>query len=147
MICALPYVVVPILIPCKEEKEIVWYQRYAIKVNVWIWIFSYVGNYFWTHYFYKVLGASYSFPQNIDLNGVPFFLYLMTHGYFNFYHVITNLILRRFWSGQFYRRNSRFSRLLLSSLVVFIMSSITAFMETFTISSVPYYSHKDKVNK
>ena len=29
-------------------------------------------------------------------------------------------------------------------LVVFVLALITAFMETWTISSVPYYSHKDK---
>jgi cycloeucalenol cycloisomerase len=37
---------------------------------VWIWLFGFVGNYFWTHYFYKVLGASYSFPVTIMLNDV-----------------------------------------------------------------------------
>jgi cycloeucalenol cycloisomerase len=30
---------------------------------LWIAIFGFVGNYFWTHYFYVVLGATYSFPS------------------------------------------------------------------------------------
>lgn len=33
----------------------------APQANIWIAIFSFIGNYFWTHYFYKVLGASYTF--------------------------------------------------------------------------------------
>ena len=40
-----------------------------MQANVWIAIFSYIGNYFWTHYFYKLLGASYTFPS-WDLNEV-----------------------------------------------------------------------------
>lgn len=34
-----------------------------MQANVWIFIFGFVGNYFWTHYFYTVLGATYSFPS------------------------------------------------------------------------------------
>lgn len=37
---------------------------------MWIFIFSYVGNYFWTHYFYKVLHAYYTFPVKWQLNEV-----------------------------------------------------------------------------
>ena len=36
---------------------------FQLQANVWIIIFSYVGNYFWTHYFFTVLGASYTFPS------------------------------------------------------------------------------------
>jgi hypothetical protein len=32
-------------------------RRYWVKCNLWIFIFGWVGNYFWTHYFYVVLGA------------------------------------------------------------------------------------------
>ena len=44
-------------------------QRYWVKANLWIAIFSFVGNYFWTHYFYDLLGARYTFPS-WQLNGV-----------------------------------------------------------------------------
>jgi hypothetical protein len=44
-----------------------------LQANIWIIIFSYVGNYFWTHYFFTVLGASYTFPSwrmnNVRLDG------------------------------------------------------------------------------
>ena len=39
------------------------------QANVWIAIFSYIGNYFWTHYFFKLLGASYTF-ESFRLNDV-----------------------------------------------------------------------------
>jgi hypothetical protein len=44
-------------------------QRYWVKANLWIAILSFVGNYFWTHYFYTLLGARYTFPS-WQLNGV-----------------------------------------------------------------------------
>lgn len=39
------------------------------QANIWIAIFSYIGNYFWTHYFFKLLGAEYTFVS-WRLNGV-----------------------------------------------------------------------------
>lgn len=34
-----------------------------LQANIWIAIFSYIGNYFWTHYFFNLLGAAYTFPS------------------------------------------------------------------------------------
>ena len=39
-------------------------QRYWVKANLWIAIFSFIGNYFWTHYFSRLLGAAYTFPAH-----------------------------------------------------------------------------------
>ena len=36
------------------------FRRYWVKCNLWIFIFGWVGNYFWTHYFYIVLRAKYA---------------------------------------------------------------------------------------
>lgn len=134
---ALPYFVWPLLRPFAEDAGVPWGQRYYVVANVWIAIFSYVGNYFWTHYFYTLLGAAYSFPVRVQLNDVPVMLYLITHGYFMFYHTLTTIALRRWHAGR-----SR-SRVATAALVV-AMAVFTAFMETFTIESVPYYSHRDK---
>ena len=41
------------------------------QANVWIAVFGYVGNYFWTHYFFKVLGASYTMKSH-RLNNVGY---------------------------------------------------------------------------
>lgn len=46
------------------------------QANLWIIIFSYVGNYFWTHYFFTVLGASYTFPS-WRMNNVTFNLCIL----------------------------------------------------------------------
>ncbi len=43
---------------------------------MWIAVFSYIGNYFWTHYFFKLLGAAYTMPSPKlnDVGGVPAWL-------------------------------------------------------------------------
>lgn len=134
---ALPYFLYPLVFPFKSDAKIPVTQRYFFISNVWIAIFSYVGNYFWTHYFYSVLGASYSFPVTHFLNDVPVMLYFITHGYFMFYHTMTTIILRLFF-------RSKWSNTATNILLVFVLALITAFMETWTISNVPFYSHKDK---
>ncbi len=60
---ALPCVVLPALLHGSNEKGKSWDQQYWVKANVWIAIFSFIGNYFWTHYFYELLGAQYTFPS------------------------------------------------------------------------------------
>lgn len=59
------------------------------QANLWIIIFSYVGNYFWTHYFFKVLGASYTFPSwkmnnvsKTNLLDAVYFSFPWAHGRF-----------------------------------------------------------------
>lgn len=48
--------------PAERGKPLA--QRYWVKANLWIATFSFIGNYFWTHYFYRLLGASYTFPAH-----------------------------------------------------------------------------------
>lgn len=134
---AFPYFVWPCIRPFEEDKCIPWSERYFVVANVWVAIFSYVGNYFWTHYFYTILGAAYSFPVKVMLNEVPLMLYFITHGYFMFYHTMTTIVLR-WW----HRSSQR--GMVGTALVIFAMSVFTAFMETWTISNVPFYTHQDK---
>ena len=61
VIIAGPPIVLPLLFP-GSDASIPWSQRYTTKANVWIFILSWMANYFWTHYFYQVLGTSYTFP-------------------------------------------------------------------------------------
>lgn len=76
---ALPCLALPLIMADSEEKRIPLFQRYAVKANVYILIVGYLGNYFYTHYFYKVLGVKYTGPVapgvGIDLNGVPLCMY------------------------------------------------------------------------
>lgn len=64
LIAAPPCVLLPMLLQPAAERQKPWSQRYWVKANAWIAVFSFIGNYFWTHYFYRVLGASYTFPAH-----------------------------------------------------------------------------------
>jgi cycloeucalenol cycloisomerase len=71
-------------------------------------------------------------------------LYFITHAYFIFYHTITTIFLRRFWTSYFFQKTSKIIQFLLNIFLIFSMAYFTAFMEAFTISSVPYYSVIDR---
>jgi len=84
------------LFPCitGESHDVPFGERFSVKVNLWLAVFSFVGNYWYTHYFYNVLHASYTMPGH-DVNGVPIGMFFATHFYFSFYHVFANLFLRK----------------------------------------------------
>jgi cycloeucalenol cycloisomerase len=105
------------------------YERYSLKANVWIAFYSFIGNYWYTHYFYSVLHAAYTMPSIHRLNNVPIPLYFATHFYFSSYHLFSNMLLRKVVTS--YRPG--FSRSLLFTSVVIVFSYFTAFMETLTI--------------
>ncbi|CAM6083009.1 unnamed protein product [Calypogeia fissa] len=142
LICAVPTFTLPIFFVGKEDAKQPWYKRYWVKANLWIFIFGYVGNYFWTHYFYTVLGATYSFPS-YKLNHVPLTTFLLTHSYFLFYHMISNFTIRRLRyaiSGI----QSLFARILIEAVWIFVLSVVTALMEAVTIAYFPYYEMVDR---
>lgn len=112
--------------------------RTRTQANAWVAIFGFVGNYWYTHYFYRVLLANYTFEAH-RLNDVPISMFLMTHAYFMFYHALANGALR-FVRTRYERTGARFA--LEVSLVVF-MSYATAVMEAVTIAAFPYYSFED----
>uniref|UniRef100_A0A7S0DTR5 Cycloeucalenol cycloisomerase n=1 Tax=Amorphochlora amoebiformis TaxID=1561963 RepID=A0A7S0DTR5_9EUKA len=137
---ATPLLLQPILLPSiTGESDVPLFERYSLKANLWIFIFGFIGNYWYTHYFYNVLEAHYSMPS-WDLNGVPIPMYLATHFYFCFYHVLSNLALRKAYSTF---SPGAMRRLFVISLVL-IMSYATAFMESLTISGFPCYGFKDR---
>lgn len=136
---SLPYLLQPIVAPLKTEKSLPLFQRYSFKANVWIFIFGFIGNYWYTHYFYRVLKAKYTFPAH-RLNDVPIALFFATHFYFITYHTFSNLILRMIET----RYVKSFNRTVLFWVAVLAFSYFTAFMETLTISSFPYYSFEDR---
>jgi cycloeucalenol cycloisomerase len=136
---ALPFLLQPIVYPLPSERHQPLFERYSFKANVWIAIFSFIGNYWYTHYFYSVLRARYTFPAH-RLNDVPIALYFATHFYFVTYHTFSNLILRKVETSF----QPGFSRVFLFWSVIFAFSYFTAFMETLSISSFPYYSFADR---
>jgi len=137
---SIPPFILPLLFP-GSDASIPWHKRYTTKANAWIFILSWVANYFWTHYFYNVLGASYTFHA-WRLNDVPFALYLMTHSYFHFYHVLSNIALRWCWSKV--GNKPRLVSTLIIALIIAVMSYVVAFMETWTIQNFPYYHIPDR---
>ena len=113
--------------------------RHSTRAQLWILIFSFIGNYWYTHYFYSVLRARYTMPA-WRLNGVPICMYFATHFYFCSYHVLSNLILRRIHSSC--APGAR--RMFFVAATVCAMAYTTAFMETLTISHFPYYDFEDR---
>ncbi|KAK9909776.1 hypothetical protein WJX75_007309 [Coccomyxa subellipsoidea] len=138
---ALPCVILPPLLTGNLEKGKPLAQQYWVKANVWIAIFSFIGNYFWTHYFYDLLGAEYTFPS-WQLNKVPIPLYFMTHAYFCFYHALSNVVIRRTRNAT--AKYGSTMQNAATALVVFLLAYATAFMETLTIAHFPYYKFKDR---
>lgn len=136
---SVPFLLQPFLYPLQGEKCLPFYMRYSFKANVWIAIFSFIGNYWYTHYFFSVLKASYSFPSH-RLNDVPIALYFATHFYFVTYHTLSNMILRKIettYDPSMYRTAFFWG-------AVLAFSYFTALMETVTISSFPYYCFEDR---
>ena len=95
---------VPLLIRSRADG-LRWWETYAFKFNVWIFIFAWVGTYFLTEYFFDVMGMVYHFPHlswNFDsaLLGsgkqvVPVIMYLSAHYFFLTYHTTAVIVLRR----------------------------------------------------
>lgn len=116
------------------------HKRYSTKVALYLATYSFIGNYWYTHYFYSVLKAEYTMPAH-RLNDVPIAMFLATHFYFSTYHAcVSNGFLR------YVDRNyiSGWRKSLLFGYSVLFLSYLTAFMETLTISSFPYYSFEDR---
>lgn len=140
-VVGLPPILLPLFFPkLSGEENTPWFERFTTKANCFIFLASWIGNYFWTHYFYKVLGTGYTFP-GLCLNEVPFALYLITHSYFLLYHCVASICIRAFW-----RKVSPYSKKIRWALCVglyIFMGYVTAVVEVATIASFPYYTYPD----
>lgn len=141
LVSAVPSFVLPMLLVGKADKGRHWKDRYWVKASIWIAIFSYVGNYFWTHYFFKVLGASYTFPS-WRMNNVPHTTFLLTHVVFLFYHVTSNLTIRRLRHS--FAGLPQTIRVATEACWVLALSYFIAYLETLAISNFPYYDFVDR---
>jgi cycloeucalenol cycloisomerase len=139
----MPFLLQPIFLPSagfsSPDRTRPLLERYAFKANLWLAVYSFIGNYWYTHYFYSVLKAEYSMPAH-RLNNVPIAMYFATHFYFSTYHVFSNILLRKVVTTY---REGPIRRVFLVGVVV-VFAYITAFMETLTISAYPYYSFADR---
>ncbi|MGH7857835.1 MAG: hypothetical protein ACREQY_10945, partial [Candidatus Binatia bacterium] len=100
-----PVWVVPALLHARRATGLRWWETYWFKFNIWIFIFSWVGSYFLTEYFFDVMGMVYNYPHlhwNLDsaLLGsgkqvVPLVMYLSAHYFFVTYHTTAVVVMRR----------------------------------------------------
>ncbi|KAL7515435.1 hypothetical protein ACHAXN_013502 [Cyclotella atomus] len=149
---ALPLIMQPILYPqawpVKLDNKLLHnpdverplYERYSTKTTLYLITYSFIGNYWYTHYFYSVLKAKYTMPAH-RLNDVPIAMFLATQFYFCTYHVCVSNSILRYVDKQYY---GGWKRGLLFWYTVLFLSYFTAFMETLSISSFPYYSFDDR---
>lgn len=136
--CAVPQVLLAVLF---VDTKLPVHKRFVIKAHVWMAIFSFIGNYWYTHYFYTVLGAYYTFPS-FTLNAVPLPLYFMTHPYFMLYHTLARLVLRHCRA----RFQPSVQRGLLQCFLVVLMAYMSAAAEAVTIAGFPYYGFNNRRN-
>ena len=137
---ALPFWIVCFFPTNQSEAERPILERYSFKANVWLAVYGFVGNYWYTHYFYSVLKAAYTMPDAIRLNNVPICMFFATHFYFSSYHLFSNAMLRKICTT--FPKTILRDALFVSAVLVF--SYFTAFMETLTISSYPYWEFDDR---
>lgn len=140
---ALPFLLQPLFYASggyssPDRDRPVW-ERYATKANLWLAVYSFIGNYWYTHYFYSVLKAEYTMPAT-RINNVPIAMFFATHFYFSSYHLFSNVLLRKVITTY----EPGFRRQLLFVGLVLVFSYFTAFMETLSISSFPYYTFEDR---
>jgi cycloeucalenol cycloisomerase len=119
------------------------HRGYALKLNLFVAIFSFIGNFIYTHYFFDYLGMHYAFPTSWNLQAreighsaqtVPVFLYLLTHAYFLTYHVVMVVLLRK-------AKQTAFGRTLAGTIVsVALLAYVIAFAETFGMAT-PQLAH------
>ncbi|EYU26179.1 hypothetical protein MIMGU_mgv1a011213mg [Erythranthe guttata] len=133
LVSALPAFILPMIFVGKVDSAKPLKDRYWVKANLWIILFSYVGNYFWTHYFFTVLGASYTFPS-WKMNNVPHTTFLLTHVCFLFYHVASNMTLRRIQHSIAHLPEK--TQWLFKSAWILAFSYFIAYLETVAISNV-----------
>jgi cycloeucalenol cycloisomerase len=101
----LPLLLLPILIHDERALGRRFFETYAFKAFLWLGIFSCVGSYFGSEYFFDVLGMVYRFPSlHVTLDSallgsgaqsVPLIMYFSAHFYFVSYHAAAVVVMRR----------------------------------------------------
>lgn len=78
----------------EEERKRPFFRRYHVKLQAFVALLSFFGNYFGTRYFYEILDMNYGFKTSVVWNDVPLFLYPLTAVYFTTYAVLLNVVVR-----------------------------------------------------
>jgi cycloeucalenol cycloisomerase len=140
---AVPCVVLPLLSPGSADTALPLTSRFWVKATAYVATFSFIGNWFWTHYFYELLGAAYTLPSH-DWNRVPVCMYLLTHAYFCFYHALGNLLQRGARRAAVRAGWGEKGACIAQAATVLALSYATAWGETATIAHFPHYRFADR---
>ena len=135
-----PFVVVPFLIYKEAKAGKPWYQTYWFKANLYIAIFSLIGNYYGSEYFFDVLGMVYNYPNlhwtfdatlvGTGVQHTPVMMYILTHAYFMTYHTTAMVVLRRLRTSHFGQSSAW-----VFPVAVFVAAYFWAWMETFAMAN------------
>lgn len=100
----LPLWLYPLLRPGVADRGKPFWRTHWFRFNVWVAIYTWVGSYFVSHYFFTYMGMRYQFPVEWMLDAaiagegdgeVPIFMVPLTHAYFITYHVGLVVCLRQ----------------------------------------------------
>lgn len=141
VLVTLPCVILPLFFPGEVDRNLPIRERFVFKAIVWNLIFSFIGNYIYTHYFYTLLGAEYTF-DTYRFNDVPWPCYIITLTYYCFYHTLSTIALRFVTNAT--KQYAPLVRNIIYIVVVLLLSYLTAFLETLSIAQFPYYSFPDR---
>ena len=97
--------IIPALLRRNVSPGRPWYRDYWFKFNVWILIYSVIASYFFTEYFFDVMGMVYNYPHlswtfdsamlGSGKQVVPIIMYLHAHYFFLTYHTSAVVVMRR----------------------------------------------------
>lgn len=146
----LPLLLIPALLrPGKTGRA--WWDNYAVKMVLWMFVYNFIATYFLTEYFFDVLGMVYYFPLvTLSLDSallgsgqqvVPVGMYLNAPAFFVVYHTLAVLMMRRVLTLPL-----GVLRPLLTVVVVVSVAYLMAFLETrmvATPANAPYFTYKD----
>ncbi len=108
----LPLLLLPPLLHSERALGRSFTESYAFKAFLWLGVFSFVGSYFGSEYFFDVLGMVYRFANlhwtmDSALLGsgeqhVPLIMYFSAHFYFVSYHTAAVVVMRRVRSSRLF---------------------------------------------
>ncbi|KAJ6676513.1 CYCLOEUCALENOL CYCLOISOMERASE [Salix viminalis] len=119
LISAVPSFLIPMMFVGKADSKLCWKDRYWVKASLWIIIFSYMNN-------------------------VPHTTFLLTHVCFLFYHVASNMTIRRLRHAVAdLPDNLRWAA---EGAWILALSYFIAYLETLAVSNFPYYEFVDRAS-
>ncbi|KAL6502989.1 Bifunctional protein GlmU [Orobanche hederae] len=134
LVSALPAFIIPVILVGKADSTICWKDRYWVKLR-WELLLDPL--------FFHCLGRVVYIPVMED-EQLPHTTFLLTHVCFLFYHVTSNMTLRRIQHSVAYLPEN--TQYLLKAAWILALSYFIAYLETLAISNFPYYEFVDRAS-